>query len=250
MIELSSSSNATFKTFLSLQTSKGIKKENMFLLSGEKLIREIPKSIKIIAELVHPQLKSISPHGTKVYLLTKDLFNELDILGTHFNLFVCELPAIEKLTTEDVHRIIASSASDHTSGLICPLGDPGNLGAVVRSAEAFGISKIILSEEATHPFLPKALKSSAGANLRCSFVKGPSLKDICSHQKNLLGLSMQGQSIANFKWPANPWFVVGEEGPGLPASFCGHQLAIPMKSGESLNAVVATSIALYEMTNH
>ena len=128
------------------------------------------------------------------------------------------------------------------------MGDPLNLGAILRSAEAFGASRVILLEEAANPFLPKAIKASAGSSLRIAMEKGPSLGALSGE---FIALDLEGTSLPDFRWPANPRLLVGEEGPGLrglSSAVCLQKISIPVHGVESLNAGVATSIALYSFT--
>ncbi len=233
---LESPQNETFKRLLSLTTSKGLKDEGHFLLSGEKLIREFLKnpSLKIASEIPSPHATPLT--GATVINLSPSLFAQLDVLGTHFTILELEQPAIPTLTAEDLTTYTPSGIE-----LAAPTGDPGNLGALIRSAEAFGIPKVILSKEAAHPFLPKAVKASAGSVLRVPLSKGPALKEF---PPSCIALDMQGTSINEFVWPKNGILIVGEEGPGLGDAKFTTTIRIPTKGVESLNAVVAASIAL------
>jgi TrmH family RNA methyltransferase len=231
---IESPQNSIFKKYLSLSTSKGIKKEGLFLLSGEKLIAEFLKNphLQIEAELLHSGLDAVT--DLKPTLFSKDLFRQLDTLGTHFNLLAIKTPHFE---TEDF------KAPAQGLEIVCPLGDPGNLGALARSALAFGASKLILTEESAHPFLPKALKSSAGALLKLPLSKSKKISDL---PQDMIALDPQGESLENFKWPKNCRLFIGEEGPGIGELKFKNLLSIPTQQVESLNAVVAASIALFD----
>lgn len=242
MIQVSSRDNDNFKKMLSLTTSKGIRKEGLFILSGKKLIQEFIKkpTHKIEFEITHKDISPVTGDGIKVMELGKELFNEIDVVGTHFNLLVLKLPDIK---TTDL--------TEEAKGLelILPLGDPSNLGAALRSAEAFGVKKVYLSEDAANPFLPKSVKASAGSVLRLEIVKTKKLADIVVMKSNtpMVALDNFGQNIKQFKWPKNVRLIVGEEGPGLGQQQSNIQLiSIPTTGVESLNAVVATSVALYD----
>lgn len=243
MISITSGSNENFKTWKSLLSSKGIKKEKLFILSGEKLVREFLKNqtFKIHAELITKKLSPLvtSLSSNSVFELSSELFNELDELGTHFNLLILELSEIPHWSPEKPFKGIE---------ILCPLGDPSNVGALARSAEAFKAT-FILTEEAAFPFLPKALKASAGSVLRVPLLKGPSLKSLDQIVlKTCVALDLIGTSILEFKWPDNIRLIVGEEGPGIQNSLSWpvqYKIKIPTENVESLNAVVATSIALF-----
>ncbi len=235
---IESEQNASFKLFKSLLSSKGIKSEQLFVLSGKKLVEESilqrEQSIRweIITDNQQPQT-NLSPN--QIIKLPKHLFNELDQLGTHFNLLVMQLP-------EFASGNLSKSAEE--AELILPLGDPSNLGAMIRSAAAFGVKKIWLTKESAHPFLPKAIKASSGACFLVEFLLGPSIQEI---QTPCIALDAGGEDIQEFNWPKNFRLLVGEEGPGVPSQIPITPISIQMEPGiESLNATVAMSIALHQ----
>jgi RNA methyltransferase, TrmH family len=232
---ITSSANPIYKQWKTLLSSKGLKKEGLFILSGRKLILEFIKDpvCPMVAEIIAPGGKSVTS-AQKKYELSKELFEELDELGTHFNLLILEQPQFKIWNAEsDVKGL----------EILCPIGDPSNLGAFIRSGLAFGSQRIILLKESAHPFLPKVIKASAGAVLYAPLYSGPSIENL--NPKGLVALSGRGQSILNFKWPKNCRLLVGEEGPGLGDLDCETKIKIPTSNVESLNAVVATSIALF-----
>ncbi|MDD3370436.1 MAG: RNA methyltransferase [Alphaproteobacteria bacterium] len=235
MIE--SPQNETFKKLLSLTSSKGLKEEGLFLLSGEKLIREFLKAPKlgVSCEIMSPKHTPIAK-GAKPVELSAPLFDQIDILGTHFNILVLEQPGIPSLSESDI-----AAYEPHGIEVATATGDPGNLGALIRSCEAFAIPRVILSKEAAHPFLPKSVKASAGSVLRIPMAKGPALADFPA---TCIALDPRGESIDTFAWPENGLLLLGEEGPGLEASRFETRIRIPTTGVESLNAVVAASIAL------
>jgi len=238
MIQITSSANPQFRLWKSLLSSKGLKKEGLLLLSGEKLVREALRDqhLQIQAEILDTRTEPIT--GLRqVFRLPQDLFDELDELGTHFPLLLVKAPLIPDW---DPHSL--------TQGLevFCPLGDPQNLGALLRSAEAFGVRKVVLLEEAAHPFLPKSIKAASGSCLRLKLEKGPSLTDL---KGKFTVLDLKGQALPTYQWPRTVRLLIGEEGPGLKklgTSVAQEMLCIPMAAGvESLNAGVASSIALF-----
>ena len=234
---IKSARNETFKKLLSLTSSKGLKEEGLFLLCGEKLIREFLKKphLKIAYEILAPGHTPLAAKAQTVQLAST-LFDQIDVLGTHFNILALEQPAMPVLTVADI-----KSYKPRGIELVAPLGDPGNLGALIRSCEAFGVPRVILSREAAHPFLPKAVKASAGSVLRVPLARGPALGDF---PPSCIALDPCGASIDDFTWPKNALLLVGEEGPGFEANKCLTRLRIPTTGVESLNVVVAASIAL------
>lgn len=243
MSEITSSANAHFKRWRELASGPGIRKHGQFLLMGERLVREFlaQPGFAIAAEITSPGMPALCPQiaglaQTPVFTLAKALFNEIDVIGTHSNLLVLECKALPELAPETP-----------ASGLevLCPLGDPSNLGALARSALAFGASKLVLTTESTSPWHPKAIKASAGAVLKLPLYRACSLQDFCTRSTSLWALDLQGQGVDEVRWPADLRLLVGEEGRGIPPLETLSRIAIPTQGVESLNATVAASIALY-----
>ncbi len=246
MIEISSKTNEHFRRWSDLSSARGIKKHKEFILMGEKLITEFlaKPGFKIKAEIIHEELQplttAIKTTRVPLFKLPKALFNEIDIVGTHFNLLVLEPLEVPLLDTAKAPQGLE---------LVCPLGDPANLGALARSAMAFGASKLLLSEESCSPYHPKALKASAGALLKLPVFKIGKLADYLQNNDEVFALDMKGENVAKFPWPNDLRLVIGEEGPGFSGYKGLKKLSVPADSVESLNATVAASIALFCYAN-
>lgn len=228
--------NETYRKLLGLTTSKGLREEGFFLLSGEKLIREFLKNphLDIVYEIPCPDQKPLT-NATTVNL-SAALFAAIDVLGTYFNILVLKQPSFPVLSATDLRSYRPNGIE-----LAAPVGDPRNLGALLRSCEAFGVPLVILTKEAANPFLPKSVKASAGSVLRVPMAKGPAL---AAFPKSCIALDTDGTPIDEFKWPKSGILLVGEEGPGFSFHKFPTRICIPTKGVESLNVVVAASIAL------
>ena len=133
--------------------------------------------------------------------------------------------------------------------------DPRNLGAVVRSAAAFGASGILIPERRAVAMTAAAWKTSAGAAARLPIAQVTNLARAIDDAKKLgcfvIGLDGESDEVLNQMKVAtdNLMIVVGSEGKGLARltrEKCDLIVSIPISSAtESLNASVATSIALY-----
>jgi len=242
---ISSSKNDNFKRWTSLLDSRGSKKSAQYLLSGSKTVPEqLPLNENqagelILCENIHGRPEDL-PARTKVFFLSKPLFKELDIFGTQAPLLVGASPQIPAWDMR---------APPQGLEILCPIGDPLNLGALIRTCCGLGVHRIVLLAEAAHPFHPKCLRASSGTALRAPLFNGPSLKELPaqlgSNSSFCYALDMNGKNLFEFEWPQNLFLIVGEEGPGL-----GHhpfdKLSIPLdQSVESLNVVAATSAALF-----
>ncbi len=127
--------------------------------------------------------------------------------------------------------------------------DPGNLGAILRSAAAFGFQEALLGPGCADPFHPKALRGSMGAAFLLPLRRMEGLRLDPGHWFALDGgAGAMPLAKANLSEPLRLW--VGNEGHGwsgveLPEGV--QRLAIPIQGVESLNAAVAAGIACYEV---
>lgn len=245
MIEISSKTNDHFRRWTDLSSARGIKKHQEFILMGKKLIEEFCENptFNVKAEIIHEDLSplttstaSLKGKRIPVFKLPKALFNEVDTIGTHFNLFVLEPREIPQLP---------EAAKTQGLEVLCPLGDPANLGAMARSAVAFGATKLILTDESCNPYHPKAIKASAGAILKVPLFRVGKFTDFVTNNEDVYALDMKGENVASFPWPKNIRLAVGEEGPGFSGLKGLKRLAVSTQGVESLNATVAASIALF-----
>lgn len=230
MKKIVSAANPTYRELLSLMEGRTLKKSTKCIVSGKKLISEL--KLPILYEVICEGAESLFPTN-KVIELSTTLFEEINPVGVQDHLAVVQQPQIEAWNGQTLHGLT----------LMTPLGDPNNLGALLRSAEAFGVNQVILLKEACHPFHPRSIKASAGSALRLKMYQGPALKDI---KIPVTALDLKGESIYDYQFKKDETILVGEEGPGLPKLPHVNRVTIPTHGVESLNAVVATSIVLYE----
>jgi TrmH family RNA methyltransferase len=138
--------------------------------------------------------------------------------------------------------------------------DPGNVGTIVRSAEAFGATGVVATRGTADPWSPKALRASAGSALRLPVVRGMAIPVLLA-QLRVTGIQViaaisRAQGDAKSEPPdlrEKLALFIGSEGAGLPHEVlhaADATLAIPMSADvESLNAGVAASVLLYEVAN-
>jgi TrmH family RNA methyltransferase len=140
--------------------------------------------------------------------------------------------------------------------------DPGNVGAVLRSALAFGAAGVVLGPECADPFGPKAVRASMGAVFAVPLAKAESMADLPGATVALV----PGQGIplaelmrsgpegwdrnASVPPPVDITILIGAEREGLPPAIvqaADHVAHIPI-AADSLNAAMAATVALYELT--
>ena len=133
--------------------------------------------------------------------------------------------------------------------------DPGNLGTILRSAEAFAAAGLILGEGTVSPFNSKLVRASAGSIFRVPLVPSQLVSVLEPLRQNDFHLwatsSHKGTPLPNAKFPDRVAIFIGNEAAGLPRDLLPQMdeiLTIPHSSKvDSLNAGVAASIVLYEI---
>lgn len=139
--------------------------------------------------------------------------------------------------------------------VIAGVQDPGNLGTILRSAEAFGAGGVLLGEGTVSPYNPKVVRASAGSVFRLPLARtklSESLSEMKDHGLRLVGTaSHQGTPLDQAKLSGSLAIFIGSEGAGLSRDLIKEMdevVAIPQAPQvESLNAGVAASIVLYEV---
>ncbi len=138
---------------------------------------------------------------------------------------------------------------------IAGVQDPGNLGTILRSAEAFGAGGALLGEGTVSPFNPKVVRASAGSVFRLPVARGKLAEALTLMKQHGLRLvataSHKGTPLDQAKLAGPLAIFIGSEGAGLPRDLIKEMdevVAIPQAAQvESLNAGVAASIVLYEV---
>ncbi len=244
---LTSKANPRFRDLLDRLRPGGAKRAATVLL-GEKLIaawleaRDTPAGARLRPAL-WLRLESAEPHpqeaalGLETLVLGEALMRELADAGS-----------------PPEHALVMDLASGPTGPLAqrvlgaWGIQDPGNLGAVLRSAAAFGFQEVLLGPGCADPFHPKALRGSMGAAFLLPLRRVAGMAPDGGHWFALDGgPGALPLAEADLREPLRLW--VGNEGHGwadlsLPAGV--QRLAIPIQGVESLNAAVAAGIACFE----
>ncbi len=196
-------------------------------------------------------------HGIPLLQATRGELDRLTGGGVHQGVAL-QLPEYEYADAEDV---LADALDSDTAGLVVALDsitDPRNLGAIIRSAAAFGAQGVIIPERRSAQLTAAAWKTSAGAAARVPVAMvtnlNRTLKLYADAGFTVVGLDGEAETdIAGFPGIDGPvLLVVGSEGEGLARLVrenCDVLASIPIGSAvESLNASVAAAIALYEIS--
>jgi TrmH family RNA methyltransferase len=205
-----------------------------FSASGEKL-----------AERLLPQ---IGPH-VETLILPDNLF--AGMVASETPQGVAALVRYPQKSVADVLKRAESGPVVVVAGL----QDPGNLGTIVRSAEAFGAAGVVLGNGTVSPFNPKVVRGTAGSIFRLPMAQGKTPEIVSQLRAGGVRLvatsSHKGVPLPEADWSLPLAVLVGGEGAGVSKDLLGKAdevVAIPHNPlVESLNAGVAASIVLYEI---
>jgi len=245
MEKITSRRNPLCVHFKKLGVSRSYREScGVFLCDGVKLLEEAVFCNMEIKDVI---TSSYVPFPlsvyTNVYYTQRNIIDSLSPLkNAQDTLFTCAFPK--------------KSAEFETTGthiLLDGVQDPGNVGAIIRTASAFGIDSVILTEGCADQYNPKTLRASMGAIFKQS-IQYLSLSEL-SDKKNE-GMRFIGAIIAkdcpkvydvNYEGAI---IVIGSEGHGISKdilSLCSEKVTIPIApKSESLNASVAAAVIMWE----
>ena len=233
--------NKKIKDLKKLHNKKYRDKMGMFLVEGKHLVLEAYKK-GYLKELILEQ-DEIFPLDVDTMYVTNNIINYLS--------------AVE--TPQNVMGICVKKDGDITIGnkvlMLDNIQDPGNLGTIIRSAVAFNIDTIILSNDTVDVYNSKVIRASQGMFFHIDIISKdlleiiPKLKD---KEYKICGTRVTyGKSLKKIEKSEKFVIIMGNEGNGLSevvSELCDEFIYIDMNAVcESLNVGVATSIILYEL---
>ena len=252
---ITSRENSLIKLTSLLQASRSQRKENgLFVLEGLRICKDAADNgiwfdKLIISDSAFLKLREdigiFEKISNECYKIPDSLFKKIsDTTSPQGVIAIAKIPDRDNISIDKNGKYIALEN----------LQDPSNLGAISRTAEALGISGIILSGNACDPFSPKSLRASMGTLLRMPLII---LEDFPNEIASL-GLKTFACVVNKDALPVNELdlkdgcvFLIGNEANGLTGETkknSDYRITIPMKGrAESLNASVAASIVMWEM---
>ncbi len=246
MERLTSRKSAVIRTFRDLARSSAAREEKgLFLCDGQKLLQEALRSGASVETVLWKENRAADlPPFPQEALLPTDLFDYVSPMSNSPGpLFSVRMPSAPDLYK--VRRVLALEE----------LQDPGNVGTVLRTADAFGVDLVVLLEGCADLYAPKTVRASMGAVFRQAAVRmdAEAFVSFC-REKNLplWGTALTDTARDLRSLPLDPAAVlIGSEGHGLSRELlraCDGEIIIPMSGeAESLNAAVAAAIVMWEM---
>ena len=240
---ITSLDNEKVKKYRKLQKRKYRDEYQEYIVEGMHLVLEAYKT-GMLEELILEENESL-PLPTPYVYVTKEVIKKISTMDTPSTV----MGLCRKIPQQEVkgNRIL----------ILDEIQDPGNLGTIIRSAVAFGIDTIVLSENTVDLYNPKVLRATQGMFFHINIISRSAF-EIIALLKNLdipiYGTKVEyGVDVRSLSAKDKERFalIVGNEGNGVRleiSNLCDRNLYIAMKdSVESLNVAVATSILLYEL---
>jgi TrmH family RNA methyltransferase len=230
----------------------------LIAIEGEHLVAEAMRSRLRFATVFlrddsDPRVDLVDlPQAAEHLLLSADVF--ASAVATEQPQGIAALVHPPAFTPEMIFGSPAPHALAPLILVLAGLQDPGNVGTLIRSAEAFAASGILLLPGTASPWNPKALRASAGSAFRVPAVnatEAEALALLAQHNiPAIAAVARAGTSISEAPLAGPCALFIGNEGAGLSDSLisaAAHRITIPMPGNvESLNAAIAGSLLLYE----
>ncbi|WP_373708759.1 TrmH family RNA methyltransferase [Kaistella sp.] len=233
------------KILQSLDKKKFRQKYNLFLVEGNKTIKEIPTSHYLINEIYSLNPSELSLGNINATEISASELKKISFLQhPKDSVAVCEMRE-ELLQKEAGVQLILDG-----------IQDPGNLGTIIRLADWFGISQIICSEDTADFYNPKVIQASMGSFLRMNIVYQNLENYLAENNQPIIGTDMDGTSFYDYEFPDNFNLVLGNEGNGIRPeieNLLTDKITIPRfgksKATESLNVAMSAGIILGQIFN-
>jgi len=227
---------------------------------GPMLLTEAFKSQAHVDSLLVEDISLLDPklldwlndQSTRLFRVSHDLMASIAETETPVGIV-----GLARVPRWDPERLLSQKSGVFL--VLVGIQDPGNMGTILRTAEAFGVTAVWVTTKTVSPFNPKAVRASAGSIFRIPVL--PGCNDVQLHEKlrrhqiTTVATSVGApHSIETFPFRLPVALWIGQEATGLPKSLisaCQDQVRIPMcESVQSLNVAIATGILLYEIRKH
>ena len=255
MEEISSRKNQNVRFMKELLSSSECRRESrMFAVEGDHLCGETAElDFKIglfmfteKARAKYPKtVEKACEKAEKSLVITEEISEYISDTKAPQGLFA----AVEKRSrdiSENARKIVVLDG----------VQDPGNVGTIIRTAEALGIEGAVFTGKCADVFSPKTLRASMGSALRMPL----GYADENNLREKLGGFSIfaamldeSAKKLGELDFPEKTAVVIGSEGSGVSpeiAALCDEKVYIPIKKAESLNAAAAAAIILWELSKN
>lgn len=268
MKTITSQDNKIFKLCIQLAQKKYRDRLGFYIAEGEKIVREALEAGSVKTVIIREGLdidlgttanqasqsspnEPRAPEDTAFVFLSGNLFSKVALTETSQGvLAIVSKPQLDKRSFLKA----ISGTKDHVV-VLDRLQDPGNIGTIIRTADAASYAGIIVMKGSGDIYSPKVIRAAAGSLLRLPVYLASSEEEALSILKEagkvLVGTTPEsGVAYNQTDWTKGSALLIGNEGSGLSETFkaaTNINVNIPMnKEVDSLNAAVAAGILIYE----
>lgn len=252
---ITSASNDRVKLIKKLMKSSGERKNSgTYIVEGIRMFREIPKNdilyVYISEGAKHRFDEYISDIAAdKIFYVRDNVFSGMSETKTPQGIM-----AVVKMKAYKLQDILANG-KNHFILIADKIQDPGNMGTIIRAAEAAGVTGIVVSGDTVDIHNPKVVRSTMGSIFRMKICTSDDLCrdiDILKEQGiTIYGAHLEGEGLYEHRFDEACAFLIGNEGNGLKKEVslkADKLIKIPMMGKvESLNAAISTAIISYEV---
>lgn len=237
---ITSTDNKKIKELVKLKQKKYRDSENKFIIETENLIKEayIEERLEEVYILENEELSFNV--DCPIFYVSENVMNKIKSINTSKYIGIC--------SKKDSNEYIGKRYL-----MLDKVSDPGNLGTIIRSAVAFNIDTLILSDDSCDVYNDKTIRATEGALFRLNIIREPLLEAITNLEKlniNIYGTDvLKGEDISTVD-KNNFCVIMGNEGSGISDKVknkIDKYIHLRTNNVESLNVAVATSIILYEL---
>jgi len=249
MIVIKSSQNKFLKQLNKLKNKKEREKTGLFVVEGERAVKEITENVDILYCVISENYSDFNINCKNIYMVNNDLFKKIsDTVSPQGILAVC------RQLKYNIDDILKKENSFFV--ILENVMDPGNLGTIIRTADAAGADAVFLSKGCAELYNNKVIRSTMGSIFHIPVIEDVNILQLIRDLKNNSVLTVS----AHLKGKIYPYdlnlskscaIVIGNEANGLTdevSNITDIAVKIPMLGkAESINASIACSILMYEV---
>lgn len=254
---ITSNENANIKLYVKLSSSKKARDEyNEFTTQGSRILKEAVLENADIQMIFATESGFerdrlfLEKYADKIIFISENVAKKISDTKSNQGVFaVINKPEKKTLSAQSLNGKYV---------VLNNIQDPGNLGTILRTADAVGVSGVILSENCCDLYNPKVVRSTMGSLFRLNIYTENSFCDVCSILKDngvktyAAVVSKTAHDIKSVEFAKDSAIVIGNEGNGLKyehTGLCDECVTIAMNGNiDSLNAGIAAAILMWEMT--
>jgi TrmH family RNA methyltransferase len=233
-------SKAKIKFIKSLQIKKYRKQEQSFIVQGAKSVQELMGS----------DFQVVTVLGTSSFLSSLEQGLDAEVIEVSAG----ELADLSEFKTNDSALAVARMkpnlpldiAAQEMALVLDDIRDPGNLGTIIRTADWYGIHKVIASDETAEFYNPKVISATMGSFIRVKMFYTDLPEYLAKANRKIYGAYLDGEDVHEVSFSKGGLIVIGNESRGISAAleeYVTDKITIPRYGhAESLNAAIATAV--------